>query len=431
MEANNDNNALNTQIQYKMIEKLSAMNKSLKDEISERKKAQETLTVTNHQLEKALKVKSEFLSTMSHEIRTPLNLIIGYTQLMLKAQFIQKEQDHVNSIKFAADSLLNIVDQILQYSRLDSENTELFEEEFNIHEIGTQFAQVFNEQAKEKALKFTLNIDPLIPHCFFGDVKKLQQIIYNIVGNAFKFTEKGGIIFKAELASNNNDQYWIKFVVQDTGIGMDKTEIATIFERFRQVQTNIKREFGGVGLGLAISKKLAEVMNGEMIAESEKNVGSTFTFTLPFKQMDASVILYDNATAINVDTPLKNVNVLLVEDELFNQAMAIEYLEGLGCTVKTALNGEEAYQQAKRYAFDVILMDLHMPVLDGFEATKKIIGAGITTPILGFTADILAETRKKVVAAGMQGVIPKPFTIKELVTSIKQAILKSKGLRVA
>ena len=422
MKPNNDKNSLNTQVQYKMIEKLSAMNEQLKEEMLVRKKAEQLLRKNNQELKKALQVKSDFLSTMSHEIRTPLNIIIGYTQLMIKSKPEPEDLEQVESIKFAADSLLNIVDQILQYSSMDNDSIELCEENFDLHGISKQFFNLFNERAKEKALDFNISIDPAISDCLFGDAKKVHQVIYNILGNAFKYTESGVINFSMQLESNLNDLYWIRFVVTDTGIGMNKNEIKSIFERFRQVQTNIKREYGGVGLGLAISKKLVRVMNGELMVNSKKNDGSTFTFILPFNNGTKKASLPQQKTPAVTNGSLKDVRILLAEDDLFNQILAIKVLEGVGCQVTTANNGKEAVNKARNEQFDAILMDLHMPVLDGFEATKQIINSGNKTPILGFTADVLNDTRKKVLAAGMQMVIPKPFIIDELVAAIKEVI---------
>ncbi|MBL4592296.1 MAG: response regulator [Flavobacteriales bacterium] len=422
MDSNNDKNSLNAQIQYKMIEKLSAMNEQLKEEVLVRKKAEQQLRKNNQELEKALQVKSDFLSTMSHEIRTPLNIIIGYTQLMIKSKPEPEDLEQVESIKFAADSLLNIVDQILQYSSMDKDSVELFEENFDLHHIGKQFHKLFHERATEKALDFNISIDPTISDCLFGDAKKVHQVIYNILGNAFKYTESGAIDFCMQLESNLNDLYWIRFVVTDTGIGMDKNEIKSIFERFIQVQTNIKREYGGVGLGLAISKKLVRLMNGELIVSSNKNEGSTFTFILPFKKGMKKPNSQQQKLKIDTNTPLKGKRILLVEDDLFNQVLAIKVLEGVGCQVTTANNGEEAVSKTQNEQFDAILMDLHMPVLDGFEATKQIINSGNKTPILGFTADVLNDTRKKALAAGMQMVIPKPFVINELAAAIRGVV---------
>ncbi|MBL4669480.1 MAG: response regulator [Flavobacteriales bacterium] len=421
MDFNNDKNSLTAQIQYKMIEKLSAMNEQLIKEVLIRKKTEKQLLKSNQELEKALQVKSDFLSTMSHEIRSPLNIIIGYTQLMIKSKPQSKYLEQVESIKFAASSLLNIVDQILQYSSMDKDSVELSEENFNLHDISKQFFNLFNEHAKEKTLDFNISIDPTISDCLFGDAKKVHQIIYNILGNAFKYTEHGSIGFSMQLGSNLDGLYWIRFIITDTGIGMDENEIKSIFKHFIQVQTTIKREYGGVGLGLSISKKLVELMNGKLIVNSQKNEGSTFTFILPFKK-GKKPKNQQQKFKNEANTPLKGKRILLAEDDLFNKILAIKVLEGVGCQVTIANNGKEAVLKAQNEQFDAILMDLHMPVLDGFEATKQIISSGNKTPILGFTADVLKDTRKKILTVGMQMVIPKPFVINELVAAIQEIV---------
>ncbi len=417
-----DEKSLNTQIQYKMIEKLSAINEDLKKEIDERKKTQEQLEKNNLELEAALQVKSDFLSTMSHEIRTPLNIITGYTQLLSGSINDHVEKKYIQNISFATHSLLNIVDQILQYSKLESEKIELDKEEFSIQNLSNQFTNLFAEKAKRKSLKFESKIDDNIPDYLSGDLKKTHQIIYNIIGNAFKYTDEGKINFIIELEKNNQNTSWVKFTVKDTGIGITKSEINTIFERFRQVQSGITREYGGVGLGLAISKKLVELMNGELFVESEKGIGSTFTFIIPFKIEEPKQISQQNNTNINNEKPLNNINVLLVEDDLFNRELAISVLEKLGCFVKTAKNGQEAISKAQEEYYDVILMDLHMPIINGYDASKKIIENGVSTPILGFSADVLSKTKKKVLEAGMKGTIPKPFNLNELITTIQKVV---------
>jgi len=422
MKPEDKKNALDAQIQYKMIEKLSAMNQKLKEEIIERKKAEEKLEKTNKELGKALEAKSEFLSTMSHEIRTPLNIIIGYIQLLLKSQTVKNEWNKLETVKFAANSLLNIVDQILQYSRLDAGKLELEEEEVDLNDILSQFSNLFAEEAKDKLLKFNIITRSDIPNCLIGDVKKLHQILYNIVGNAFKFTEKGEVTLEVELVSKSNDICRIKFIVKDTGTGMTNDELKTIFERFRQVQTGISREYGGAGLGLAISRKLIVLMKGEIEVDSIKDVGSIFSIELPFKIIQKSQLQEDSTVQEGFEKSLIDVRVLLAEDDFVNQELAVIILKDFGCEVITVGNGKEAIEVAEKQKFDVILMDLHMPVINGFEAARIIKTAGNKTPILGFTADIHKASAKKIKEAGMQAVILKPFTFDELEKAITIAV---------
>ena len=284
MDSNDEKNALNIQIQYKMIEKLSEMNAQLENEILEKRKAEQKLIKINQELEKALQAKSDFLSTMSHEMRTPLNIILGYTQLMLKHQPQKEKLGEVKSIKIAANNLLNIVDQIFQYLSLEEENISILDEAINIHSLRNKYLTIFKEKAFEKSLDFNIDIDTEIPTNLLGDKEKLHQIINNILSNAFKYTESGRINLSIQIKNNIEKLYWVKFVISDTGIGMNKQEVQTIFEGFKQAQTDITRKYGGIGLGLAISKKLISLMNGSIFVNSNKNRGSTFTFVIPFKK---------------------------------------------------------------------------------------------------------------------------------------------------
>ncbi len=426
MDSNDERNALNIQIQYKMIEKLSEMNAQLEKEVLEKRKAEQKLIKINQELEKALQAKSDFLSTMSHEMRTPLNIILGYTQLMLKHKPQKEKLGEVKSIKIAANNLLNIVDQIFQYLSLEEENISILEEAINIHSLRNKYLTIFKEKAFEKSLNFNIDIDTEIPINLLGDKEKLHQIINNILSNAFKYTESGRINLSIQIKNNIAKLYWVKFVISDTGIGMNKQEVQTIFEGFKQAQTDITRKYGGIGLGLAICKKLISLMNGSIFVNSNKNKGSTFTFVIPFKKTTAVQKEKEAApkeeTLINKDKPLKGVNVLLAEDDLFNQVLALKVLEDVGCKVTTAENGKEAVNISSKEEFDVILMDLHMPILDGFKAAQKIIATNNKTPIIGFSADVLNETKKKVHDIGMQTLITKPFIINELVQKIRKVI---------
>lgn len=416
----NNSNTLNTQIQYKMIEKLSSMNQKLVNEVNERKTAQENLEHTNDELQKALKVKSDFLSTMSHEIRTPLNIIIGYSQVLEQAKLETQEIAHFNSIKLAADSLLRIIDQILEYSKLDSQDIQLEKNNFRIKDLLEKIPHYFDTEINDKRIKYKLEIDQNVPSCLYGDEKKLHTILYNLIGNAFKFTPSGEVIAQVSFVKKEWGVTFIRFCISDTGIGMSKEEISSIFERFRQVQSTISRNYGGVGLGLAISKKLTELMDGEIEVKSCKGIGSSFYFTIPLQQINYETIDSTNSSSFNTNLPLSNVKVLLAEDDPFNQTLAITILKDLGCKTQIATNGEEAYEMAKINTYDIILMDLHMPVMNGFDASKQIQMEGIKTPILGFSADVLSETQQKVMGIGMDGFITKPFTIDDLVKTIKR-----------
>jgi len=413
--------ALDVQIRYKMIEKLSAMNQELKDEIVEHKETERQLISVNESLEKALKVKTDFLSTLSHETRTPLNIILGYLQVLETSPIGQEYSEYLTAIKIAADGMLNMIDQILNYSKLTSQKETLNLTTFELKDVVGEFKKLFKVKAIEKKLQYKFLLDSEIPELLIGDLGKLKQVLYNTIGNAIKYTDEG-FVEVCFICKNKTDKDLVLVLeVKDSGRGIAKDDLGRIFSKFTQLEDSTKRTKNGVGLGLAICKEIVDLMEGTIKVDSILDKGTTFSVEIPLEYK----LKEQNPKNTRNAEPLKNLHVLLAEDNLMNQRMALIVLKMLGCEVKVANNGQEAVNLCVEESFDIILMDLHMPILNGFEATEQIKRMGIETPVIAFSADVLAETQERITALGIAGFISKPFVINDLSTSIKKVISRS------
>jgi signal transduction histidine kinase/CheY-like chemotaxis protein len=424
MSGNEDNDkkiALDVQIRYKMIEKLSAINQELKDEIIGHKETEQQLISVNKSLEKALKVKTDFLSTLSHETRTPLNIILGYLQILGDSSVGKEHAEYLDAIKIAADGMLGMIDQILNYSKLTSKEEMLNIATFELTDVVDEFKKLFKIKAIEKNLRYKLLLDSEIPKVLVGDLSKLKQVLYNIIGNAIKYTDEGfvEVCFMCKIKSDKTLDLVLE--VKDSGRGIAKEDLGKIFSKFTQLESSTKRTKSGVGLGLAICKEIIELMEGTIDVDSVLGQGTVFKIEIPLKYKPNKP-LSNNSVKVE---PLKGLSILLAEDNLMNQRMAMIVLKMLGCTVTVANNGQEAVDLCVERSFDIILMDLHMPILNGFEATEQITRMGIVTPIIAFSADILAETQERISELGIAGFISKPFVIKDLSSSIQQVIAKA------
>jgi len=424
MSGNEDNDkkiALDVQIRYKMIEKLSAINQELKDEIIGHKETEQQLISVNKSLEKALKVKTDFLSTLSHETRTPLNIILGYLQILGDSSVGKEHAEYLDAIKIAADGMLGMIDQILNYSKLTSKEEMLNIATFELTDVVDEFKKLFKIKAIEKNLRYKLLLDSEIPKVLVGDLSKLKQVLYNIIGNAIKYTDEGfvEVCFMCKIKSDKTLDLVLE--VKDSGRGIAKEDLGKIFSKFTQLESSTKRTKSGVGLGLAICKEIIELMEGTIDVDSVLGQGTVFKIEIPLKYKPNKP-LSNNSVKVE---PLKGLSILLAEDNLMNQRMAMIVLKMLGCAVTVANNGQEAVDLCVERSFDIILMDLHMPILNGFEATEQITRMGIVTPIIAFSADILAETQERISELGIAGFISKPFVIKDLSSSIQQVIAKA------
>ncbi len=393
-------------------------------DITERKKSEEKLKAAKDKAEKATKSKSAFLANMSHEIRTPMNGIIGTANLMKQTSLNKEQKELVNIIDYSANNLLTIINDILDISKIESGQIELEDIDFSLHNVVNESIKLLYLKAKQKGVELKLELAKNIPLYGKGDPVRLKQIIINLLNNAIKFTEKGCVKLSVEKIKNINEDHYIKFNIVDTGIGISKEGQKKLFKEFSQADTTITRKFGGTGLGLMISKRLSEMMDGEIGLESKLGKGSTFWFTVKIKK--GKVPPYELDKTVNKEQTSigKQLSILLAEDNLVNQQVAIFVLKQLGHKIEVAENGKLALEKFKNNKYDVILMDVQMPEMDGLEATSCIrkiekennVKKGIK--IIAMTANAMKEDADKCFEVGMDEYISKPFKPVELASAL-------------
>lgn len=386
-------------------------------DITERKEAEKELLEAKNTAEQSLKVKEQFLANMSHEIRTPMNAIIGFTDLFRKTKLDENQKQFIDAIATSGDNLLTIINDILDFSKIESGKLEIETIPFDLKDVVKTTTNLLFPKAKEKGLDFKIHIDNNIPAYLMGDPARLNQIIVNLVGNAVKFTEKGHIGVSADIFEINDENVSVKFVVHDTGIGIPKDKHQAVFERFTQASGETTRKFGGTGLGLSIVQSLIELQNGEICLESEPEVGSTFTFyiTYPISKVAPAS---KNENAIPISKNIK-ANLLLAEDNLMNQKLAKNVLLDFGFEVDIVENGKLAVEKFQSGNYDVILMDMQMPEMDGYEASR-IIRHELKSPIpiIAMTAHAMTGEKEKCLKLGMNDYISKPFKADDLYNKI-------------
>jgi len=367
--------------------------------------------------EDAVKAKQQFLSNMSHEIRTPMNAIIGFTKVLLKTDLTNKQKEYLTAIKMSGDALIVLINDILDLAKVDAGKMTFEQIPFKMDMSIAAMLHLFETKIQEKNLKLIIEYDQNIPKVLLGDPVRLHQIILNLVSNAVKFTSKGSITVSAQLINEDETQSTIEFAVADTGVGINEAKIEKIFENFQQASSGTSRLYGGTGLGLAIVKQLVEPQGGVVKVTSEVNKGSRFSFTLSFLKTKESP--EPEIEVLDLDAEIKNIRVLVAEDIPLNQLLMKTILDEFGFERDIAGNGIIAIEKLKVKTFDIILMDLQMPEMTGFEATEYIRKEmNSDVPIIALTADVTTVDLDKCRAVGMNDYIAKPVDERLLYSKI-------------
>lgn len=393
----------------------------------EREIAKQELIKSRDLAEATAQNKMQFLSIMSHEIRTPMNAVIGLSHLLMQDAPKPEQIDNLKTLKFASQNLLSLINDVLDINKIDAGKIRFEQIDFNLDTLIAGIEHSFTIAASKKNIQININKQTNIPTNLIGDPTRLTQVLTNLIGNAIKFTNEGSVSLHIQTTQNTTaDVIELQFEVSDTGIGIAANKLHTIFEPFGQADIETTRKFGGTGLGLSISQKLIKLQNSEIQVKSTLGEGTTFSFVLAFGK---SIVGHQTIETLSAPTPktnLKGLRVLLVEDTNLNVTVLAQFLEKWGVTTDVAENGQIAVQQVQQNAYDLVLMDLQMPVMDGFEATKAIRELGIKynqLPIIALTASAEMQIRKKVYQANMNDYVIKPFNPKQLYATIQKHIV--------
>jgi signal transduction histidine kinase/ActR/RegA family two-component response regulator len=406
---------------YEANQQLQAQAARLELTVQERTRALEEALGA---MQDALRAKGEFLAVVSHEIRTPMNGVLGMAQLLQMTDLSEEQRRYCETIQTSGETLLAIINDILDMSKLDSGKVRLDLRPLQPRAVVKEVADLLGAQAQSKSLYLDTEVAGDVPAWIYGDATRLKQIITNLVGNALKFTHHGGVRVGLRMTDNGAV---LECQVQDSGIGIPPDKVGKLFERFSQVDSSINRRYGGTGLGLVICKHLVEAMGGDIGVQSKQHQGSTFTFRIPVSAAPAP------AAAASSDGALPKLSaslrILLVEDNTVNQMLAMGMLQKLGCAADLARDGEEAVDKARRIDYDLILMDMQMPRMDGLTATRVIRDLPLRSQpqIVALTANAMESDRQLCLSAGMNDFLAKPFKIGELQAKIAEAAARAQA----
>ena len=392
----------------------------------QRKRMFNNLILERRKAEEAARLKQQFMSTMSHEIRTPLNEVIGINNLLLQGKPREDQMEYMKTLRFSANHLLTLVNDVLDYTKMESGNISFEKTKFNIFEFTDELKRSYSFRTENKNLEFILSIDKNIPPDLIGDPVRLNQILSNLLSNAIKFTSRGSIELTVKKVSRSNKDININFSVKDTGIGIPADKQEVIFESFKQASDDTTRKYGGTGLGLSISKRLVELQGGNLNVDSKPGKGSNFFFNMKFLMVSKNDIKKITGQDEERWDELKGKKILIAEDNKINFFVVNKYLERWGIDITHAENGEIALDLIKENRYDLILMDLHMPVVDGIEATEIIRGSDDPEikdmPIVALTAAIMSDNEDKIKELDFNDFILKPFKPRDLYDKILEHV---------